>query len=41
MANVPNFTTCILVNNQPWMTRPSLVDLNPGEYNEDLPSICG
>ena len=29
IANVFNFKTCIFLNNQPCMTRPTLTDLNP------------
>ena len=29
MANSSNFKTCISSNNQPFMTRPTLTDLNP------------
>ena len=36
MANTTNFATCILLNYQPWMTRPTLIDLNSDEYNEGL-----
>ena len=35
-ANVSNITTCITLNNQPYMTRPTLIDLNPDEYNQAL-----
>ena len=33
VTNDFNFTTCICLNNQPHMTRPTLIDLNPNEYN--------
>ena len=33
MINASNFTTCISLNNQPCMTRTTLVDLNSDEYN--------
>ena len=33
MTNVSNLTTCILLNNQPLMTRSNL-DSNPDEYNQ-------
>ena len=33
MANVSKFTTCISLNNQTCMTIPTLIDLNPDEYN--------
>ena len=36
MANVFNFTTLISLSNQPWMTKPSLNDLNAYEYNQGL-----
>ena len=31
-----NLTACISLNNQPWMTRPTLIDLNSDEYNQGL-----
>ena len=36
MANVSNFITCISLNNQPCMTRPTVIDLNLDEYNQGL-----
>ena len=37
MPNVSNFTTCITyVNNQPCMTRPTLVGLNTNKYDQGL-----
>ena len=36
MANVSNLTTCISLNNQPWVTKPALIDLNLGEYNQGV-----
>ena len=36
IANVFNFKTCISLNNQPCMTRPTLTDSNPDEYNQGL-----
>ena len=36
IVNVFNFKTCISLNNQPCMTRPTLTDLNPDEYNQAL-----
>ena len=36
MANISNFTTYISLNIQLCMTRPTLIDLNPDEYNEAL-----
>ena len=35
MANTSSLTTCISLNNQPWITRP-LLYLNPDEYNQRL-----
>ena len=32
MANASNFTTFTYLNNQPCMTRPTLIGLNPDEY---------
>ena len=32
MVNFSNFTKCIFSNNQPYMTRFTLNDLNPYEY---------
>ena len=36
MNNVSNFTTCISLENQSCMTRTTLIDLNPDEYNHGL-----
>ena len=33
---VSNFTISISFNNQPCMTRPILIDLNPDKYNQGL-----
>ena len=29
MVNASNFTTCISLNNHPYMTRPTMIDSNP------------
>ena len=34
--NVSKVTTCIPGNNQPFMTRPTLLSLNPKECNQGL-----
>ena len=34
MANVSNFTTCVSLNQQPCVTRPTIIDLNPDEHNQ-------
>ena len=36
MVNVSDFATCIYLNNQPFKTRPTLINLNPDEYNPGL-----
>ena len=36
MANVSNDTTSISLNIQTWMTRTTLIDLNPDEYSPRL-----
>ena len=36
MAYVSNFITCISLNNLPYMTRPTLTNLNINEYNQGL-----
>ena len=36
IANVSNFTRCMSLNNQPCMTRPTLIDLNPDECIQEL-----
>ena len=36
MANVSSFTTFLSLNNQPCMTWPTLIGLNPDEYNQGL-----
>ena len=35
MANASNFATCMSLKNQPCMTRPTLINLNP-DYNRGL-----
>ena len=34
MINASNFIKCISLNNQSCMNRPTLIDLNPDEYNQ-------
>ena len=34
MGNVFSLTACISLNNQPYMARPTIIDLNPNEYNQ-------
>ena len=34
MVNVFSLTACISLNNQPYMAIPTLIDLNPNEYNQ-------
>ena len=34
MANVSNITTVMSLNNHQYVTRRTLIDLNPGEYNQ-------
>ena len=36
MANASTCTTCISLNNQPYITKPTHTDLNPDEYNQGL-----
>ena len=36
IGNISNWTICISLNNQPCMTRSTLIDLNPDEYNQGL-----
>ena len=36
MVTISDFTTCMCLNNQPCMARPTLIDLNPDEYNRRL-----
>ena len=36
MANASNFTTGTSLNNQSYIARPSLINLNPDEFNEGL-----
>ena len=36
MAHVSNSITCISLNNLPYMTRPTLTNLNTDEYNQGL-----
>ena len=36
MADVSNFTTCIFLNNQTCMTRPTLINLNTDLCNQGL-----
>ena len=34
--SISNFTTCMSLNNQPCIARPTLTDLNSDEYNQVL-----
>ena len=34
IANVSKFTICIFLDNKSCMTRPTLINLNPDEYNQ-------
>ena len=34
MVNISDRTKCISLSNQPCMTRPTLIDLNPDECNQ-------
>ena len=36
IANDSDFTKWILLNNQQFITKPNLIDLNPDEYNQKL-----
>ena len=36
MVNVSSLTTCISLNNKPWVARPTPIDLNFNEYNQRL-----
>ena len=36
MANGSVHSKCLSLSNQLWMTRPTLIDLNPNEYNRRL-----
>ena len=36
MGNISNLTKRISLNNQPSMTPPIIIDLNPDEYNQGL-----
>ena len=36
MANNFNFKASIYLNDPPKMTRPTLIDLNPDKYNQEL-----
>ena len=36
MASIYNFATSFSLNNQPCMTWPIVIDLNPDEYNQGL-----
>ena len=36
MANVSKFGRCISLNYHPSMTRTTVIDLNPDEYNQGL-----
>ena len=31
LAHVPNLTTCLFLNDEPRMVRPTLIDMNPNE----------
>ena len=36
MVNVSVYRKCVLLNNQPYMTRPTLIDLNIDYYVKDI-----
>ena len=36
IVNASNHTKCIVLNNQPCKARPTLIKLNPDEYNQGL-----
>ena len=36
MGNVLSLTTCISLNNQSCMAKPTLIDLNPNECNQEF-----
>ena len=36
MTNATNLKASISLNSQPFMTRPTITDLNPDEYNREL-----
>lgn len=36
IANVSDHVKCISLDNQPYMTRPILTNLNPDKYNQRL-----
>ena len=36
IVNVSDHTNCMSLNNQPCMTQPTLTNLNPDEYNQEL-----
>ena len=40
MVNVSDHTKCISLNNQSWLARPTIIDLNPNEYGDPFYRIC-
>ena len=36
LVNRSNHKKCVLSNNQKYMTQPSLINLHPNEYNQEL-----
>ena len=36
IVNATNHTNCISLNNQQWMTQPTLFNLHPNEYSQRL-----
>ena len=36
MVNVSSLTRCISLNNKPCMARPTIIDLNPNECNQEF-----
>ena len=33
---IPNHTKCVSLSNQKCMTQPTLINLNPNEYSQEL-----
>ena len=36
IVSASNYTQCVSLNNQKWVTQPTLIDLHPDGYNQEL-----
>ena len=41
IVNASNHTKCVSLSNQKCKIQPTLINLHPNEYSQELQSICG